>query len=92
MPQPQKKQPRREYSAESEDGTTTTIEVGLLGSINNKLAILELLQDVQDFKTSLEFSLSQIESLQKANNELHTKISEITTTIKCLSNENKLLK
>lgn len=94
MPQPQKKQPRREYSAESEDGSSTTkIEVGLLESINNKLAILELLhQDIKDLKTSLEFSQSQIESLQKANNEMDKKISEITTTIKCLSNENKLLK
>lgn len=93
MPQPQKKQPRREYSAESEDGSsTTTIEVGLLESINNKLAILELLHQDKDLKTSLEFSQSQIESLQKANNEMDKKISEITTTIKCLSNENKLLK
>lgn len=93
MPQPQKKQPRREYSAESEDGTTTTIEVGLLESINNKLAILELLhQDIKDLKTSLEFSQSQIDSLQKDNKEMHTKISELTATITHITNENKLLK
>lgn len=67
MPQPQKKQPRREYSAESEeDSTTTTIEVGLLELINSKLPILEILhQDIKDLKTSLEFNQSQIESLQK---------------------------
>lgn len=93
MPQPQKKQPRREYSAESQDESTTTIEVSLLESINNKLAILEPLhQDIKDLKTSLEFSQSQIQFLKKANNEMHRKISEITTTIECLSNENKLLK
>lgn len=94
MPQPQKKQPRREYSAESEeDPTTTTIEVGLLESINNKLAILEILhQDIKDLKTSLEFSQSQIESLQKENNEMHTKVLNLTTTIDSLKTENKLLK
>lgn len=94
MPQPQKKQPRREYSAESEeDATTTTIEVGLLESINNKLAILEILhQDIKDLKSSLEFSQSQIESLQKENNVMHTKLSELTTTINHLQNENKVLK
>ncbi|KAI2657430.1 M-phase phosphoprotein 9 [Labeo rohita] len=94
MPQPQKKQPRQEYSAESEeDPTMTTIEVGLLESINNKLAILEILhQDINDLKSSLEFSQSQIESLQKENNEMHTKISELTKTINSLKTENKLLK
>ncbi|KAL0182496.1 hypothetical protein M9458_021871, partial [Cirrhinus mrigala] len=63
MPQPKKKQPRREYSAESEeDPTTTTIEVGLLESINNKLTILEVLhQDIKDLKSSLDFSQSQID-------------------------------
>lgn len=94
MPQPQKKQPRREYSAESEeDSTTTTIEVGLLESINNKLAILEILhQDIKELKSSLEFSQSQIASLQKENNEMHTKISDLTTTINSIKTENKLLK
>lgn len=84
MLQPQKKQPGREYSAESEeDRATTTIEVGLLESINNKLAILEKLhQDIKDLKTSLEFSQSQIESLQKENNKMHTKISDQQSTVR----------
>ncbi|KAI2650906.1 hypothetical protein H4Q32_028239 [Labeo rohita] len=61
MPQPQKKKPRLEYSAESEkDPTMTTIEVGLLESINNKLAVLEILhQDIKDLNSSLEFKIPE---------------------------------
>lgn len=46
---------RREESADT-DENTTTIEVSVLESINTKLAILELLQDIEDLKTSLELS------------------------------------
>lgn len=92
MPQPQKKHPRREDSAEAEDNTTT-VEVSLLESINNKLAILELLhQDIKELKTSLEFSQSQIETLQKENNELQTMIATLTSKVNNLTSENIKMK
>lgn len=47
MSQPQKKHQRRKDSAETEE-STTTVDVSLPESINNKLANLELLH--QDFK------------------------------------------
>lgn len=93
MPQPKKKQPRREDSAESEDNITTSIEVCVLESINNKLAILELLhQDIKDLKASLEFSQTQIESIQNENKELQNKITTITTQLVQITEENKFMK
>ncbi|ROL41525.1 hypothetical protein DPX16_6923 [Anabarilius grahami] len=92
MPQPQKKHRRREDSADAED-STTTVEVSLLQSINNKLAILELLhQDIKELKTSLEFSQSQIETLEKENNGLQTKITMLTSKVNNLTSENNQMK
>lgn len=99
--EPSKKRPTRDWSTETDDtdppatptANVASIEVSLLESINNKLAILELLHaDIRDLKASLEFSQSQIDTLVLENNELKTNVTNLSTQITHLTNDNKIMK
>lgn len=90
--EPCRKQSRRDYST-STDEDDGTIPVSLLESINSKLAILELLHaDIKDLKASLEFSQSQILTLQQENKELTNTVNTLSAQITTLTNENKEMK
>lgn len=104
--EPTKKRPTRDWSTETDSDTEqhattnsnttaiyTSIEVSLLESINNKLKILELLHaDIKDLKASLEFSQSQIDTLVLENSELKRNVTNLSTQITHLTNENKIMK
>lgn len=54
-------QPQEQPRSTETDERTTTIEVSVLKSINNKLSILELLHmDIKDLKASLENSNNKL--------------------------------
>ena len=89
---PPQKQPRRDWSTETDEGTTN-VEVSVLESINNKLSILEILHaDIKELKTSLEFTQSQIEVLQVENKELKLTVNTLTAQVNTISNDNKTMK
>lgn len=95
--EPCKKRPTRNWSTETDEELqqpdTTSIEVSLLSSINNRLAILKLLHaDVKDLKASLEFSQSQIETLVQENEERKGTVTNLSTQVTHLSNENRVMK
>lgn len=98
--EPSKKR-TRDGSTETEPETppasatspVTSIEVSLLQSINNKLAILEHLHaDIKDLKASLEFSQSQIDTLALENRELKGTVTNLSNQVNHLTSESRIMK
>lgn len=89
-----RKQPRRDCTTDTEeDNMTTTIQVSLLQSINNKRSTLEMMHaDIKELKTSLEFTQSLIDTLQAENKDLKLSVSKLTTDMETGNNENKLMR
>lgn len=48
--------------------------------------------DIKELKASLEFTQSQIDTLQAENKDLKLSVSKLTTDMETVKNENKLMK
>lgn len=70
-----------------------SVETDLLKSINDKLAILELVsKDIKELKASLEMSDEKAATMEKETNKLKGTVNSIETDVKELNKENMFLR
>ncbi|KAL7381518.1 hypothetical protein ABVT39_007066 [Epinephelus coioides] len=92
---PKRPRSEEEVSDEDEADGVMEVEIGLLKSINDRLAKLNVLEvmmkDLNQLKASLEYSQWQIDELLSDNRNLKKSVQDMESRVNVLEKENKRL-